>query len=98
MSHPMRDWMDARTHGGRGYYEPNRFGMYWSGFGEPRPYVESYRRPLAAILNPLATAGWSLDRIVEPGPQEEMRAVAEKLYQELERSPAFICIRASRAD
>ena len=76
MGHPMCDWIDERTHGGRSYYETNRFGMHWGGFGEPRPYVESYRRPLAAILNPLAAAGWSLDRIVEPRPQEEMRAVA----------------------
>lgn len=98
MSHPMRDWMDERTHGSRSYYAPNRFGMHWSGFGGPRPYVECYRRPLAAILNPLAAAGWSLESIVEPGPQEEMRTIAEKLYQELERSPAFICVRARRPD
>lgn len=97
MSHPMRDWMDERTHGERSYYEANRFGMHWSGFGEPRPYVECYRRPLAAILNPLAGAGWMLERIVEPGPQEEMRAVAEKLYRELARSPACICMLARRS-
>ena len=96
MSHPMRDWMDDRTHGDRSYHELNRFGMHWNGFGEPRPYVESYRRPLAAILNPLAEAGWSLERIVEPEPQEEMRAASEKDYLELARSPAFICVRASR--
>jgi SAM-dependent methyltransferase len=96
LSHPMRDWMDERTHGGRSYYETNRFGMHWGGFGEPRPYVESYRRPLAAILNPLAAAGWSLERIVEPRPQEEMRAVAERDYLALARSPAFICVRARR--
>lgn len=96
MGHPMRDWMDERTHGDRSYYETNRFGMYWGGFGEPRPYVESYRRPLAAILNPLAAAGWSLERIVEPRPLKEMRAVAEKDYLALTRSPAFICVRARR--
>jgi len=96
MSHPMRDWTDERTHGDRSYYEANLFGMHWSGFGEPRPYVECYRRPLAAILNPLAEAGWILERIVEPRPLEEMRAIAEKLYLELARSPAFICVRARR--
>jgi ubiquinone/menaquinone biosynthesis C-methylase UbiE len=96
MSHPMRDWMDDRTHGEGSYYEANRFGMHWGGFGEPRPYVECYRRPLAAILNPLAEAGWTLERVVEPVPQEEMRIVAEKDYLELARSPAFICVRARR--
>jgi hypothetical protein len=34
--------------------------------------------------------------MVEPRPQDEMRTVAEKLYQELERSPPFICVRARR--
>lgn len=96
MGHPMRDWMDARTRGDRSYYEANRFGMHWGGFGEPRPYVECYRRPLAAIVNPLAAAGWSLERIVEPRPLEEMRTVAEKDYLELAHSPAFICVRARR--
>jgi len=96
MGHPMGDWMDEGTHGDRSYHETNRFGMYWGGFGEPRPYVESYRRPLAAILNPLAAAGWTLERIVEPRPQDEMRAVAEKDYLKLARSPAFICVRAQR--
>jgi SAM-dependent methyltransferase len=96
MAHPMHDWMDERTRGDRSYYETHRFGMYWGGFGEPRPYVEAYRRPLAAILNPLAAAGWSLERIVEPRPQEEMRAVAEEDYLALARSPAFICVRARR--
>jgi 2-polyprenyl-6-hydroxyphenyl methylase/3-demethylubiquinone-9 3-methyltransferase len=98
MGHPMRDWMDERTHGGHGYHETSRFGMHWSGFGEPRPYVECYRRPLAAILNPLAEAGWSIERIVEPVPREEIRAVNEKLYEELARTPAFICVRARRPD
>jgi ubiquinone/menaquinone biosynthesis C-methylase UbiE len=97
MGHPMRDWMDERTHAGRGYHDTTRFGMHWSGFGEPRPYVECFRRPLAAILNPLAEAGWSLERIVETRPQEEMRAVAEKLYQETEHAPPFICVRAGRS-
>jgi SAM-dependent methyltransferase len=96
MGHPMRDWMDERTHGGRGYHDTTRFGMHWSGFGEPRPYVECFRRPLAAILNPLAEAGWSLERIVEARPQDEMRTVAEQLYLELERTPPFICVRARR--
>jgi 2-polyprenyl-6-hydroxyphenyl methylase/3-demethylubiquinone-9 3-methyltransferase len=97
MSHPMRDWMDDRTHGDARYNDTNRFGMHWGGFGEPRPYVESYRRPLAEILNSMTESGWTLDRVVEPLPLPEMRAVAESLYEELERSPAFICVRATAA-
>ncbi len=75
MGHPMRDWADVRARGQKTYFETNRWGMYWSGFGEPNPYVESYRRPLGAILNGVAGAGWILDRFVEPLPVAEMQSV-----------------------
>jgi SAM-dependent methyltransferase len=51
MALPMRDWMDARTHGEGTYFTTSRFGLYWSGFGEPKPYAQAYRRPLSDILN-----------------------------------------------
>ncbi|HDR8963191.1 class I SAM-dependent methyltransferase [Burkholderia vietnamiensis] len=96
MAHPMRDWMDERTRGDGTYFDTSRFGFHWSGFGEPKPYVEAWRRPLAEILNPLADAGWRLDRFVEPTPLPQMKAVSERLHAELSRSPAFLCIRARR--
>ena len=40
MAHPMRDWMDERTRGEGTYFDTSRFGFHWSGFGEPKPYVE----------------------------------------------------------
>jgi len=94
MAHPMRDWMDERTRGETTYFDTSRFGFYWSGFGEPKPYVEAYRRPLSDILNGLKASGWSLDRFVEPLPLVEMKEASELLYAELSRAPAFICVRA----
>jgi SAM-dependent methyltransferase len=96
MAHPMRDWIDTRTRGSRSYFETTRFGLHWGGFGEPKPYIEAFRRPLADIVNGLAETGWALDRVVEPRPLPEMKAVAPALYAELELSPAFICVRARR--
>jgi ubiquinone/menaquinone biosynthesis C-methylase UbiE len=96
MGHPMRDWMDPRTHGGKSYFETNRWGVHWTGFGEPNPFVESYRRPLQDILNPLAAAGWSLERFVEPRPLAEMKSIAPRHFVELSQSPAFIGARARR--
>ncbi|HEV2560087.1 MAG TPA: methyltransferase domain-containing protein [Microvirga sp.] len=96
MGHPMRDWMDPRTRGGGSYFETRLFGLEWSGFGEARPYVESFRRPLSAILNPLAAGGWALERVIEPEPLPAMRDVAPETYAELSREPAFLCIRALR--
>jgi ubiquinone/menaquinone biosynthesis C-methylase UbiE len=96
MVHPMRDWLDERTHNGRTYFDTVCFGIHWSGFGEPKPFVESYRRPLGVIFNALSDSGWKLDRVLEPRPLSEMRAIAERLHTELSRSPAFICIKARR--
>jgi SAM-dependent methyltransferase len=96
MAHPMRDWMDPRTRGTGTYFETRLYGMHWSGFGEVRPYVESYRRPLSAILDPLARGGWALDRLIEPEPMPQMERVAPELYAELSKEPAFLCARAIR--
>ncbi|WP_321813255.1 MULTISPECIES: class I SAM-dependent methyltransferase [unclassified Paraburkholderia] len=96
MAHPMRDWIDTRTRGKRTYFETTRFGLHWGGFGEPKPYVEAYRRPLADIVNALLETGWQIDAMVEPKPVPEMKAVAPALYTELSLAPAFICIRARR--
>lgn len=96
MGHPMRDWMDPRTRGDTSYFDTNRWGVHWGGFGEPKPYVESYRRPLQDILNPLSAAGWHLDRFVEPLPVPEMEAVDQEHFAELSHSPSFICVRAIR--
>lgn len=97
MAHPMRDWIDTRTRGNRPYFETTRFGLHWGGFGEPKPYVEAYRRPLADIVNALLETGWQIDAMAEPKPVPEMKAVAPALYTELALAPAFLCIRARRA-
>ncbi|UVF19862.1 class I SAM-dependent methyltransferase [Microvirga terrae] len=94
MAHPMADWMHPEIRQESIYYERSRFGMHWTGFGEPRPYVEAYRRPLADIMNGLVEAGWVFDRLVEPKPLPEMKEVSERLYEQLSRAPAFICVRA----
>jgi 2-polyprenyl-6-hydroxyphenyl methylase/3-demethylubiquinone-9 3-methyltransferase len=94
MAHPMRDWMDERTRGEATYFDTARFGLHWSGFGEPKPYVQAYRRPLSDILNGLTESGWYLDRFIEPRPLSEMRAVSGRLYDELSQAPVFICVRA----
>ena len=96
MAHPMGDWLHDAIRGDAPYHERRRFGLHWSGFGEPRPFIESYRRPVAEILNALADAGWILDRTLEPLPLPEMKAVDPGLHAELSLSPVFLCIRARR--
>lgn len=96
MAHPMRDWIDTRTRGSRTYFDTTRFGLHWGGFGEPKPWVEAFRRPLADIFNALTESGWSLERVTEPLPAQEMKTVSPALHAELTQAPAFICVRARR--
>jgi SAM-dependent methyltransferase len=90
--HPMTDWLIF----GGNYYAVERTRMEWKSFGEPKPVIEAIRRPLAAILNPLAEAGYALDRVLEPFPAEEIRRVKPETYDELAKRPAFLCVRARK--
>jgi SAM-dependent methyltransferase len=94
MSHPMTMWAHEPTRGDDPYFHTHRFGLHWSGFGEPRPFVEAYRRPLQDIFNGLLDAGWTLERVLEPKPVPEMQAVSPTLYERLSHCPEFLCIRA----
>jgi hypothetical protein len=58
--------------------------------------MPSYRRPLAALLNPLVEAGFELDRVLEPTPTERFREEAPEDYEELSRQPGFLCVRAAK--
>src|SRR6516165_10510035 len=69
VEHPINT---ARLHGGP-YHETKLGGMEWKSFGEPRPEVQMYRRPLQEIVNPLIAAGFILERLVEPRPTEDLR-------------------------
>lgn len=78
------------------YFEVEPTVMQWSGFGEPKPTIKSYRRPLSAILNPLVQSGLSLDHLLEPTPTEHFKNQDPETYAELLRRPGFICIRAKK--
>ncbi|MCB0201904.1 MAG: class I SAM-dependent methyltransferase, partial [Anaerolineae bacterium] len=56
--------------------------------------MPSYRRPLAAVFNPLVDAGFILDRVLEPRPVEAFRASEPETYERLMRQPGFLCVRA----
>jgi 2-polyprenyl-6-hydroxyphenyl methylase/3-demethylubiquinone-9 3-methyltransferase len=96
LAHPMSDWADERIRGESIYYERARFGLHWTGFGDPYPFVEAFRRPLAEILNDLVAAGWVFDQLVEPRPLPAMARTDPRTFAELSRAPAFLCVRACR--
>jgi ubiquinone/menaquinone biosynthesis C-methylase UbiE len=96
--HPTADFLYAQRHQltSENYFEVEQFVMEWRGFGEPYPVVTAYRRPLGAMLNPLARAGFVLDEILEPKPIAQFEAADPEGYQKLMREPGFICIRARK--
>lgn len=96
--HPMSDFQICRERldPDSVYFDLERHEMEWKGFGEPRPMVGFFRRPLAAMINPLIEAGFLLDRLLEPKPTEEFRGADPEGFEFLVREPAFLCVRARK--
>jgi ubiquinone/menaquinone biosynthesis C-methylase UbiE len=75
------------------YFNVELVEYVWRGFGKP-VRVPSYRRPISGVINPLVKAGFILEQILEPLPTEEFSLVDPDDYEELIRSPGFMCVRA----
>jgi SAM-dependent methyltransferase len=65
----------------------------WGWLGENMRY---YRRPLFSLTEPLADAGFVMERIVEPHPREELKLADPKGYEQLRRLPALLFLRARK--
>ena len=66
----------------------------WGWLAEKMRY---YRRPLRDITEPLAQAGFVIERLCEPEPSEELGLKDPKGYDRLRRLPAFIFVRARKS-
>jgi SAM-dependent methyltransferase len=98
--HPLGDWLWLkRTYPQytESYFDIRQFTAVWHGFGDPPVAITSYRRPLAAMFNPLADAGFWLERIREARPTEGFKEREPHHYDELMREPGFIAILARKA-
>lgn len=78
------------------YFDIELQHYIWRGFGKVRVNMPSYRRPLSAMVAPLAKAGFVVEQIVEPQPTEDFRRADSEDYTKLMREPGFICIRARK--
>jgi hypothetical protein len=97
--HPFDDWQFVNRRGvaGESYFKIEQYSIPWGGFGEPKPVITAYRRPLNAILNPLIGAGFRLDHFLEPLPTEAFQRAEPDDYLKLMREPGFLCVRAIKA-
>jgi ubiquinone/menaquinone biosynthesis C-methylase UbiE len=91
MEHPHPKFEDHRETSN--YFNVELVEFTWRGFGKPVS-VPSYRRPLSRVINPLISAGFILDRILEPIPTPEFKEKEPEHYEQLMRAPGFMCIRA----
>jgi len=60
--------------------------------------VSFYRRPLSAISQALDSAGFFIERLLEPQPTEDFRRVHPEGYERLAKNPWFLVVRARKKD
>jgi SAM-dependent methyltransferase len=61
-----------------------------------REKMRYYRRPLRDLTEPLAAAGFVIERISEPTPSEALKLKDPEGFDRLQRVPAFLFVRARK--
>lgn len=86
--HPFMDWTEFERDD---YFATERLEDDWS-VGT----VTFWRRPLTAMVDALAGAGFVVERLLEPRPTDEYRRAKPDWYEKLMRTPWFLVVRARR--
>ncbi|HEU4556609.1 MAG TPA: class I SAM-dependent methyltransferase [Longimicrobium sp.] len=86
--HPGAD--ASRLPEGENYFDVVQQEDHWKRVG----VVRFYRRPLMAISDALAGAGFGIERIVEPRPGDDFRQAHPAAYARLIRQPEFLLVLA----
>lgn len=81
---------DARRLEPQRYLETDLIDDYWKWVGN----VRFFRRPLGGVIQPVADAGFVIEKLVEPLPTEEFRRQKPESYEHALRWPEFLIIRA----
>lgn len=74
------------------YFAVESWSETWISDGLPA-VMTFWRRPLQAVLGPLAEAGFGLDLLREPQPLPEARAHSAEVWQALTTRPRFLFLR-----
>jgi SAM-dependent methyltransferase len=88
--HPVHDQVSILD---PGYLSAELIEEEWGWLGERMRY---YRRPLRDLTDPLADAGFVIERMCEPTPSEKLKLEDPEGYDRLCRLPAFIFVRARK--
>ncbi len=88
--HPTMDWTLFKT---ENYFALELLEDEWD-IGK----VRFYRRPLTAISEALDSAGFFIERLLEPQPTEDFRRVHPEGYERLAKNPWFLVVRGRKKD
>jgi SAM-dependent methyltransferase len=91
--HPFMDYLG---HTETDYYDTVLVEDTWTGFGM-EVAVPYHRRSLSSMLTPLLRSGFTLERVLEPRPGEDLKAADARAYQRLKELPGFLCVRARKS-
>jgi SAM-dependent methyltransferase len=89
--HPFMDW---KLFGTENYFAVELLEDEWEDVGK----VRFYRRPLTVISQALDSAGFFIERLLEPLPTEDFRRVNPEGYERLTKNPWFLVVRAAKKD
>jgi SAM-dependent methyltransferase len=83
--HPTADWCRL----GGSYFEVAAVKEVWSKGWE----ITAWRMPLTQLTEEFATAGFMIERLVEPAPEPQMKESHPDSFEKLSREPGFILFR-----
>jgi SAM-dependent methyltransferase len=86
--HPFLDWKYFKL---ESYFASELLEDEWE-IGK----ISFHRRPLTAMSNALNSAGFWIERLLEPQPTEDFRRVNPERYEHHIRSPLFLIVRAGK--
>jgi SAM-dependent methyltransferase len=86
--HPFNDWQYFKT---EDYFAVDLLEDEWD-IGK----ITFYRRPLTAMSRDLESAGFAIERILEPQPAKAFRRLDAKSYERHMKHPLFLAIRARK--
>jgi ubiquinone/menaquinone biosynthesis C-methylase UbiE len=91
--HPAMDW---QLHSPENYFAIKQVTEIWTKAGKEFD-VTFWRRPLTAITEAIASAGFVIERLVEPEPIPDLKEKEPVAYKTLRTAPAFLFFRLSVA-
>jgi ubiquinone/menaquinone biosynthesis C-methylase UbiE len=90
--HPAMDW---QLHSPDDYFAVEQVTETWQKGGQPFE-VTFWRRPLTAMTAAIGSAGFVIDRLVEPDPSPELRQRHPQDYDKIRTRPRFLFFRLTK--